>query len=210
MELPEQPLHEQAPSLPPSVEALPRKSMLGLAAVFYAVLCAIGAGWMWWRVGADGIAAAFTGGDPGTAALYGGGIGVAAVLLTMMMSRWMSWASKLERVLGDVLGPVGFVDAVLLALMSGVGEEVFFRGALQPALQGWFGGAAGYVVASVVFGLVHAPIKRDLWPWTLMAMAMGFVLGWLYLATGNLLAPIACHVVINAINLWRITPTPTP
>jgi membrane protease YdiL (CAAX protease family) len=74
---------------------------------------------------------------------------------------------------------------------------MFFRGLLQPYL--------GIVITSIVFGLAHFVPRRDLFPWMLFSVAAGFLLGWLYQFSGNLLAPIACHVIVNGINLTKIT-----
>ena len=37
-----------------------------------------------------------------------------------------------------------------------------------------------------------------------MATGMGFALGGLFILTNSLLAPILCHLLVNAINLRRI------
>ncbi|HMA98728.1 MAG TPA: CPBP family intramembrane glutamic endopeptidase, partial [Wenzhouxiangella sp.] len=53
------------------------------------------------------------------------------------------------------------------------------------------------VVASVVFGAMHALSRA----YFMVATAMGFYLGWLYLATGNLLIPIVVHFVYDWVVL---------
>ncbi len=88
-------------------------------------------------------------------------------------------------------------DLVLVSVASGVGEEVFFRGALQPVL--------GIVVASLLFGALHVGPDRRYLIWTLWAVGAGFLFGFLYLWTGGLLAPITAHVLHNAATLllWK-------
>ncbi|CAN5340759.1 hypothetical protein BH24ACT19_BH24ACT19_04910 [soil metagenome] len=88
-------------------------------------------------------------------------------------------------------------DLVLVSVASGVGEEVFFRGALQPVL--------GIVVASLLFGVLHVGPDRRYLIWTLWAVGAGFLFGFLYLWTGGLLAPITAHVLHNAATLliWK-------
>ena len=86
---------------------------------------------------------------------------------------------------------------VLVSVFSGVGEEAFFRGAVQQEF--------GLVVASVVFGVVHVgPDRRYLW-WTAWAALAGFLFGTLYDVAGGLLAPILAHAAHNAATLllWR-------
>jgi membrane protease YdiL (CAAX protease family) len=119
------------------------------------------------------------------------------ILLSDRVTRMTRWGEDLARELGAVLGRPSLVQCIALALMSGVAEEALFRGALQPAI--------GLVGASLLFGLAHFVPRRALLPWTGFTVAVGFLLGILYDATGNLLAPIVAHVVINAVNLRILT-----
>jgi membrane protease YdiL (CAAX protease family) len=86
---------------------------------------------------------------------------------------------------------------VLVAIFSGVGEEAFFRGALQQEF--------GLVVASVLFGLAHISPDRRYLVWTAWAVLAGFVFGFLYEVSGGLLAPILAHSGHNAATLllWK-------
>ncbi len=80
-----------------------------------------------------------------------------------------------------------------MSLLAGVGEELFFRGVLQPELISWTGTLAGLIAASVVFGLLHAITPT----YALLATAVGAYLGWLALASGNLLGPMIAHGVYD-------------
>jgi uncharacterized protein len=86
---------------------------------------------------------------------------------------------------------------VLVSIFSGVGEETFFRGAVQQEF--------GLVVAALAFGLVHVGPDRRYLVWTAWAVLVGFVFGALYEVTGGLLAPILAHSAHNAATLllWR-------
>jgi membrane protease YdiL (CAAX protease family) len=97
------------------------------------------------------------------------------------------------RFLGRVLGHLDWRRCLLLAVLSGVAEETLFRGMIQPRV--------GLVAASLLFGLAHFVPRRALLPWTLMSVAAGFLLGWLFDVTGNLVAPVIAHAGINAVNL---------
>ena len=92
-----------------------------------------------------------------------------------------------------MLGRLRVSECVALALLSGVAEEAFFRGALQPQV--------GLLAASLLFALAHFAPGRDLWPWTLCSLAAGLALGGLFAWTGNLVAPVVAHALINAVNL---------
>ncbi len=125
------------------------------------------------------------------------GLGVAAAVVLILGSDWMTratrWGDDLARAMARALGPLSVPNAVLLAFASGFAEELFFRGALQPR--------AGLVLASLLFGCVHFVPQRAFLPWTAFAVVAGFLFGGLLLWTGNLIAPIVAHTLVNAINL---------
>ncbi len=86
---------------------------------------------------------------------------------------------------------------VLVSIFSGVGEEAFFRGALQQEF--------GLVIASLLFGLAHIGPDRRYLVWTAWAVLAGFVFGVLYETTGGLLAPALAHGAHNdaTLLLWK-------
>lgn len=86
---------------------------------------------------------------------------------------------------------------VLVSVFSGVGEEVFFRGAVQEEF--------GLVVAALAFGLVHIGPDRRYLVWTAWAIFAGFLFGFLYEVSGGLLAPVVAHATHNAVTflLWK-------
>ena len=109
-----------------------------------------------------------------------------------------------------MLGAMSPAQVTVFAVTSSIGEELLFRGFLQQWLSdGLFTGPMsdwwGLIVASLIFGLIHVgPERRTFLPWTIMAVVMGFVLGAIYLYTGNVLAPVLCHFTINLLNLAQI------
>ena len=115
------------------------------------------------------------------------------ISLSALLTASTRWGEALAQALAELLGPLSLRDCVLLAAASGVAEEALFRGALQPLL-GWVG-------ASLLFGLAHFVPRRELLPWVAFTFAAGFGLGWLYEATGNLVAPVCAHAGVNAVNL---------
>jgi hypothetical protein len=104
---------------------------------------------------------------------------------------------RLAQSLRAVLGPLSLGECWLLALVSGVAEEAFFRGALQPQV--------GLLAASLLFGAAHFVPRRELLLWTVFSIAAGLLLGWLFDATGNLVAPVVAHAGINGVNLRHLT-----
>jgi membrane protease YdiL (CAAX protease family) len=119
--------------------------------------------------------------------------GAIVIGVSWELTRRTRWGEALARSLAALLGPLSLSSCLLLAVLSGVAEEAFFRGALQPRV--------GLIWASLLFGLAHFAPRRELLPWTLFSIVVGLLLGILFEATGNLLAPITAHFLINAVNL---------
>lgn len=113
---------------------------------------------------------------------------------SLFLSSQTQWAREMEKFFAEILVPLSTPTIFVIALFSSVGEEMLFRGAVQNQF--------GFVFASVIFGLFHFPVHRVLIPWTISAMIMGFFLGSLYIYSGNLLAPITFHFLVNFLNLW--------
>jgi membrane protease YdiL (CAAX protease family) len=134
----------------------------------------------------------------GTALSLALGLAVALMVIagTRALVRRTRWARALHVEFRGLLGPLSAGEIAIFALTSGIAEELFFRGALQPSV--------GVVVSSFVFGALHiGPGKRFL-PWTAWATAMGFVFATLYALTGEILAPLIAHVAINYENMHFI------
>jgi membrane protease YdiL (CAAX protease family) len=118
------------------------------------------------------------------------------IFLSAAMTRRTRAGETLARRLAELVGPLSPAQAWVLALASGIGEEAFFRGALQPVV--------GLLPASLLFAAAHFVPRRELVLWSLFSLAAGLLLGALYAATGNLLAPTVAHVVVNGVNLNRL------
>jgi CAAX protease family protein len=88
------------------------------------------------------------------------------------------------------LGPsLGLPEVLVLAICSGISEEIFFRGVLQREV--------GIVAASALFGLLHPlGVAYVIWAGT-----VGAGLGALFVVTGSLAAPAAAHAVYNLLAL---------
>jgi membrane protease YdiL (CAAX protease family) len=105
-----------------------------------------------------------------------------------------------EDVLRPLLAPCTFVDLVGIAVLAGLGEEMLFRGVLQPALGRWLGGPwLGVAAAAVLFGLMHAVTIA----YAVFAAVLGAYLGWLCLG-GNLLVPVVAHAVYDLVLLLHL------
>ena len=189
------------PPRPATADAAPvRTPLLRLAVIAYGLLAAISLAWNGWagrRWAYLDASASARGVDWGGDLAAGLAAAVAVIAVSQLITARTRWGAALAEELARALGPLTLFECAALAALSGFAEEAFFRGALQPRL-GWLG-------ASVVFGLAHFAPRRTLWPWTGFALAAGLLLGALFAATGNLVAPIAAHAAINAVNLRLLT-----
>lgn len=89
-----------------------------------------------------------------------------------------------------------------LSVNAGLVEELLFRLAVPALVYGVFGDAVVAVIASIVlFGGLH--LYQGAWG-ILGSMAIGALLMVLYLATGNILAPIIAHALIDLRSLVLI------
>ncbi len=89
------------------------------------------------------------------------------------------------------------LELLTLAAMAGLGEEALFRGVIQTALAGHLPPWAAVALTALLFGAAH-------WLTTSYAVLAAFVgayLGWLLLASGNLLVPIVAHAVYDLVAL---------
>jgi len=196
-------VHAQVPETPPPHRALPRRELLRTATLFYAVFMLIP---LWWQAASEGPSVFYPGGFNWPDTIGGLAIGLFAGMLLVGISgaamRHTAWGRGLAEGFAGILGRLSARDAWWLAALSAFGEEMFFRGLLQP----WI----GLTATSVLFGLVHFIPRRDMLPWTLFSIAAGFLLGGLFAFSGTLVAPIACHALVNGINLRRIARLASP
>lgn len=118
-------------------------------------------------------------------------------LIVVALSRWsvqrFAWARRLHRELRPFACGLDRTGIVVLALLSALGEELLFRGLLQPWMGLW--------PQALLFGLVHQMPGPSRWIWVSWALCVGLVLGVLFEATGSLLGPIAAHALVNGLNL---------
>jgi membrane protease YdiL (CAAX protease family) len=89
---------------------------------------------------------------------------------------------------------------VVISMLAGLGEELLFRGVLQPLI--------GLPLASLIFGAVHVG-GRTFIGYGVWAACIGAVFGWLMMVTGGLLAPIVAHAVYDMLALAYVRYGPT-
>ena len=171
--------------------------MVRMGLLFYAVVMAAA---LVWRVGFDSESILFASAlDEARGVhwladiVWGFAAGGGLVVVSFLAVDGTRWGREMAEELASALGPIGLPNAMLLAFASGLAEEMFFRGALQPRV--------GLVAASFLFAVLHFLPRRSLLPWTAFALVAGLLFGVLFQWTGNLIAPVIAHVVVNAVNL---------
>lgn len=134
---------------------------------------------------------------------------VAALPLLVLFGTclWVPWKPLRDvlRLLDQLLAPLiqqhGLLDIALLSALAGLSEEMLFRGVLQRAMAGadpsplrqWI--ALG--IAAALFGFAHNITRA----YALLATLAGAYLGWLWIATGNILVPAIAHALYDFLAL---------
>ncbi len=124
-----------------------------------------------------------------------GGVALAFLLTvaTRLSVGHFAWARRLCSDLGPFARSLTPGQVLLVAGLSGLGEEILFRGVLLPLL--------GLVASSLVFGLAHQMRGPSRWVWVSWAALAGVAFGLLFRLTGSLVGPLVAHALANAANL---------
>ena len=90
--------------------------------------------------------------------------------------------------------PDGMAAAAGMALLSGVGEEIIFRGVVYRLFEEGLGTLIAIVLSGALFGLIHAANKGATLESTLaIALEAGILLAASYILTRSLWLPIGLH-----------------
>jgi membrane protease YdiL (CAAX protease family) len=135
--------------------------------------------------------------EPGTrhvySILWGLAFGGLVVVCTRVCVSRYAWARGLHSALRPFASTMTPVAIVLLAALSAFGEEMLFRGLLQPYI--------GVLPQALVFGAAHQMPGPSRWVWVAWATLVGLALGSMFQLTGSLLGPLAAHALVNGLNL---------
>ncbi len=136
-------------------------------------------------------------------------IGLAAALPPFLFFLWTlrttlpSFATH-RRLVESIMRPLflnwSVFQLAVISLIAGIAEEALFRAAIQGSLAERVGSIPGLVLASLAFGAAHLIT----WTYAIVVCVIGAYLGWLYLATGNLVAPAVTHAVYDFAALWYL------
>jgi hypothetical protein len=100
----------------------------------------------------------------------------------------------IRRALEGASGSDLFAAVLVIGVVAGVAEEVFFRGYMQTRLAEHWTPAAAVVVTSLAFGLLHLE-----WLHAALAFGLGLWLGFVTERSGSALPAVAAHVVNNTV-----------
>lgn len=126
------------------------------------------------------------------------------VFLSFLLTNFTKWGKESEKFLFKTLGNLNFIDILIMALMSGIAEELFFRGCIQLTCTEIWGAGNAIFLTSIIFGLFHPPVDKKLFYFPYMAFFMSLGLGWTLFKTTNILCPIIIHFGINFCNMSTI------
>ena len=105
--------------------------------------------------------------------------------------------SGIQDVYAFKMGASGFRIAVLMIIIIGPGEELFWRGFLQRSLQNKAGKYLGFILATSIYTLVHLGSGNAML--VLAAGVCGLFWGYLYLRYGSITLNVVSHT------LWDVT-----
>jgi membrane protease YdiL (CAAX protease family) len=173
-----------------------------LALIVYAPLTVVALAWAWlagdrfaWSLDTSWLSAPYA-----VRLALSLGLGLALALVVVAMTPHLvertNWARALHAELKEIISPLSSTEMTLLAVASGLAEELFFRGAMQPVL--------GLLLTSLIFGVLHVGPKRLFLAWASWAFVMGLVFGSIFELTGVLWGPVLAHVWINQRNMTFI------
>ncbi|MFM2048815.1 MAG: hypothetical protein RI955_1363 [Bacteroidota bacterium] len=88
-------------------------------------------------------------------------------------------------------------NLIVVAIIPGIVEELFFRGALQNLLhEGFKNKHVAIIATGIIFSAIHFEFLGFV-----PRMMMGIMLGYMYVWTGNIWTNIAAHVLNNGISV---------
>ncbi len=99
-----------------------------------------------------------------------------------------------RQTLMGVSGEDLFVAVLVIGLLAGSAEELFFRGFMQTRLRARWPPVAAVVATSACFGLMHIE-----WLHALLAFLLALYLGFITELSGSALPAMAAHVVNNTL-----------
>ena len=102
----------------------------------------------------------------------------------------------IRHALASARGPDLFGAVVVVGLLAGSAEEIFFRGYMQTRLRAFWPAPAAVAVTTVCFAGLHVDASAI---HIVLAAALSIYLGFVSEISGSTLPAIVCHVVNNVV-----------
>ncbi|MCA0754450.1 CPBP family intramembrane metalloprotease [Paenibacillus sp. N4] len=122
---------------------------------------------------------------------WGIGLAGAVIAVDLLIARWVPEEAGDDGGVNDRIfrtRPVWHI--ALISLVVAVCEELLFRGALQHAIGPYW--------TSIVFAAIHVRYLKH-WIPTGLVFSISYGLGWIYIQSGTILAPVIAHFLIDFI-----------
>jgi membrane protease YdiL (CAAX protease family) len=127
----------------------------------------------------------------GMFALWGAGLAAVVLAVDVAISRWVpDEASDDGGVNERIFRKRPIWHILVIAMVVSICEELLFRGAIQHAIGPYW--------TSILFTAIHVRYLRH-WIPTGLVFAISYALGWIYIQTGTLWAPIAAHMLVDLV-----------
>lgn len=118
------------------------------------------------------------------------------LILSYFFEEYVPSFQALKWTFAEIIGRCSVPAVLLLSFLSACGEEILFRGGIQPTL--------GLIGTSILFGVLHVGPGGRISAWSFWAVLAGFLMGWLFESTQSLYPPILCHFAVNLISMLRL------
>lgn len=129
----------------------------------------------------------------------------AQLVLPESLSGLENWMKEMETQLLEVTKfltdfqtiPELVTGILVIGVLAGIGEEMFFRGVVQPKIKLYTNsGHWGIWLTAIIFSAIHIQFYGFL-----PRVFLGALFGYLYLYSGSLLYPIIAHIFNNSLTV---------
>jgi hypothetical protein len=120
------------------------------------------------------------------------------LLVAVSNSRWLPLVQlrrQVETLVREIFSGSSWLEIAMICFAAGLGEELLFRGALQPWVARLSHPTVAIIVVGLLFGLAHSLSVT----YFVVATLIGCYFGWLMEAYDDLVAPIVAHAVYDFV-----------
>lgn len=130
------------------------------------------------------------------------------LVLPEFMAETEAWMKEMERQLMEMTKyltdfqtiPELLMGILVIGVLAGIGEEMFFRGVVQPKMHLYTGSVHwGIWITAIIFSAIHIQFYGFL-----PRVFLGAVFGYLYVYSGSLVYPILAHIFNNTFTVIMV------